>query len=145
MQKGYFDTDWVFDLEAYPNCYLFCTVYANGSGIRVFEISDRVNQVEEMLDFLRKVKKGGYRLVGFNNIGFDYPVVHYILNKSTECKRKGEKLMSLLPSYTKLQCELLNQIEMVDLVAVSNSLMLLSHKLICSRFITSTTRHEQHL
>ena len=84
--------DWIYDLETYPNIFTFATIFANGKGKRVFEISDRRNDVEELLDFLRKVKTAGHRLVGFNNVGFDYPVLHYLLEKSKEANKKGEKL-----------------------------------------------------
>lgn len=81
--------DWVWDLETYPNVFTFATIFANGKGRRVFEISDRRNDINEMLDFLRKVKTAGHRLVGFNSVGFDYPVLHYILEKAKEAKSKG--------------------------------------------------------
>lgn len=84
--------DWVYDCETYPNIFTFATIFANGKGQRVFEISDRKNEIEELLVFLRKVKSAGHRLVGFNNVGFDYPVVHYILEKAREAKKKGEQV-----------------------------------------------------
>lgn len=84
--------DWVYDLETYPNIFTFATVFANGKGQRVFEISDRRNDINEMLDFLRKVKTAKHRLVGFNNVGFDYPVIHFILEKAKEAKAKGEQV-----------------------------------------------------
>lgn len=84
--------DWVYDLETYPNIFTFATIFANGKGKRVFEISDRKNEIEELLDFLLKVKSANHRLVGFNNVGFDYPVIHYILEKAREAKKKGEQV-----------------------------------------------------
>ncbi|MFZ2761793.1 MAG: hypothetical protein WAY31_00715, partial [Streptococcus infantarius] len=80
----FFKTDFLFDLETFPNCFTACFVYGNGKGLRIFEISDRKNETEELLDFLRKVKSGNYRLVGFNSVGFDYPILHYILTKARE-------------------------------------------------------------
>ena len=84
--------DWIYDLETYPNCFTFCCVYANGSGLRVFEISDRKNETEQMIEFLRKVKGNGHRLVGFNNLSFDYPIVHYILQKARISKKENTPL-----------------------------------------------------
>lgn len=84
MEKKFFKGDWIFDIETFPNIFTFCAVYGNGQGIRAFEISDRKNELNEMLDFLRKVKANGHRLVGFNNVGFDYPVMHYILQKARD-------------------------------------------------------------
>lgn len=85
--------DWIYDLETYPNIFTFATIFANGKGRRVFEISDRKNDVEAMLEFLRNVKVNNHRLVGFNNVGFDYPVLHYILEKSKKAKTEGVPLV----------------------------------------------------
>lgn len=90
--KEYYKKDIIYDLETYPNIWTMAAVFANGKGMRVYEISDRKNDLDEMLEFLRNAKLGGYRMVGFNNVGFDYPVLHYILNKSKECKQKNQKL-----------------------------------------------------
>lgn len=84
--------DWIYDLETYPNIFTFATIFANGKGRRVFEISDRRNDINELLDFLRKVKSAGHRLVGFNNVGFDYPVIHFILEKAKEAKKAGKQV-----------------------------------------------------
>lgn len=92
MEKKWFEGDWVFDIETYPNCFTFATVYSNGKGMRAFEISDRKNEVEELLDFFRKVKGAGHRFVGFNNNGFDYPVIHYILQKARKVHGTEKKL-----------------------------------------------------
>lgn len=89
--KKLFD-DWVYDIECYPNVFTLAAVFANGNGMRVFEISDRRNDVEEMLVFLRKVASAKHRMVGFNNIGFDYPVIHYILDKSRKANLAGEAI-----------------------------------------------------
>lgn len=92
MEKKFFKTDFIWDLETYPNCFTFAAVYANGQGMRAFEISDRKNEVAEMLEFLRKVKAGGYRLVGFNSVGFDYPILHHILQKARKVHGTDKKL-----------------------------------------------------
>lgn len=89
----FIEGDWVYDIETYPNIFTFCAVYGNGKGIRVFEISDRKDEQEPLLDFLRKVKQNRHRLVGFNNIGFDYVVVHHIITKAQEAKRNNTPLV----------------------------------------------------
>jgi len=92
MMTNYFKTDYLFDVETFPNCFTFAAVYANGKGMRAFEISDRKNETEELLEFLRKVKAGGYRLVGFNNCNFDYPILHHILQKARKVHGTEKKL-----------------------------------------------------
>lgn len=89
---NWFKTDFVYDLEVFPNIFTACFVYANGKGLRVFEISDRKNETEQLLDFLRKVKSGGYRLVAFNNINFDYPIIHYMLEKARKAFKESKSV-----------------------------------------------------
>lgn len=81
--------DWIYDIETYPNAFTMAVVYASGKGKRHFEISNRKDDTEALLDFLRKVKVNGHRMVGFNNLGFDYPVIHHILKKSAEARATG--------------------------------------------------------
>ena len=89
---NWFKTDFLYDLEVFPNIFTACFVYANGKGLRVFEISDRKNETEQLLDFLRKVKSGGYRLVAFNNVNFDYPIIHYMLEKARKALKEGKSV-----------------------------------------------------
>lgn len=83
----------VYDLETYKNCFTFTIALANKpSKIRTYEISDRKNETEEILECLRNLRSQGWRMVGFNNIGFDYPVLHEIMIRSAEAKSNGQKL-----------------------------------------------------
>lgn len=84
--------DYIYDIETYPNIFTLAKVKNNGKEVEVFEISDRKNDVEGMLEFLREVKREKGRLVGFNNLGFDYPVIHFILQKSITANKFGKKL-----------------------------------------------------
>ncbi len=67
---------YIYDIETYK--YLFCIVFKNidTDEIITYEISSRKNEINDLLNFLKtKVKK----LIGFNNINFDYPVLHWLL------------------------------------------------------------------
>ena len=92
MSVDFIEGHWVYDCETYPNIFTLCAVYANGKGIRVFEISDRRDESAQLLDFLRKVKLNNHSLVGFNNRFFDYGVVHYIIDKAKSARRNKEEL-----------------------------------------------------
>lgn len=111
MKKQFFKSDWIADIETYPNFFSLGVIYANGKGERVFEISTRKNEAEEMLDFLRKVKAGGYRMVGFNNEGFDYPVIHYILEKARKAKKDGEQLKITAKELYKVAMDIINSMK----------------------------------
>lgn len=92
MKKQFFEGHWIYDLEIFPNCFTFCAIYANGKGLRTFEISDRKDETEQMLDFLRKIKASGHFMVGFNNRSFDYGILHHILGKARIAFKNGEKV-----------------------------------------------------
>jgi hypothetical protein len=65
---------WVYDLETYPNFFLYSFINIKTAKILRFEISDRKSDFYPLKEFLGsgKIKY----LVGFNNINFDYPVLH---------------------------------------------------------------------
>lgn len=71
--------NWVYDIETYPN--IFTAAFEHSEyPIRVaFEISKTRDDRLAIREFVLDVKKSGGALIGFNNIGFDYPVLHLIL------------------------------------------------------------------
>lgn len=69
--------DVVFDIETFPNAFTLCAQHTCGARWQ-FEISDRRNDRDLMCAWLDVLHQQGCRMVGFNNIGFDYPVLHYI-------------------------------------------------------------------
>lgn len=75
---------WVYDIETYKE--YFCLVALNIDSLEVihFEIGTEINQLEELIDFLRT---RNLYLIGFNNNRFDWPVCQYIM-KNIEVLRK---------------------------------------------------------
>jgi hypothetical protein len=71
--------DWIYDIETYPNCFTFTAICADNSRTHVYECSSRKNDVSQLFDFLDMLHKKKDRMVGFNNKGFDYPVLHALL------------------------------------------------------------------
>lgn len=92
LEKRFFEKDWGYDIETYPNCFTCTFQYADGSEPIVFEISNRKNDTADFLTFLRRIKSDGCRLVGYNNLGFDYPVIHWILQKAIKAKQSNKNL-----------------------------------------------------
>jgi len=66
--------DWVYDLETYPNVFTASFKHPATGTRAKFVISEWHNDLRELIDFLYALKSTGGRLVGFNNVGFDYPV-----------------------------------------------------------------------
>ena len=70
--------DVVYDEETFPNAFTIGFYHRVTKRKWLFEISFRVNQINELCHFIDLLKLNGCKLIGFNNIGFDYPVLHFI-------------------------------------------------------------------
>lgn len=88
-ELNYIPNDYIYDIETYPNVFTLATSSSDGKVVRVWEVSDRMNQTQEILNYLRHLAKKKWRQVGFNNLGFDYPVLHAIMEQAREAKRQG--------------------------------------------------------
>ena len=72
--------DFAYDKESYPNVFSAVFIHARSGTKWVFEVSDRKNQSRQYLAFLRAMSAGWLnRQIGFNNIGYDYPLQHYLM------------------------------------------------------------------
>lgn len=86
------ENDWVYDIEFYPNFFCVNFLKFPSSDQRItFEISERIDQRKELLEFL---KQEDLRLIGFNNVGYDYSVLHILIE---------EPFISLLIWWKKIQ------------------------------------------
>jgi hypothetical protein len=71
--------DYVYDIEVYPNVFTLAVEHASAPLHWLFEISDLRNDSREIVAFLQYLKETNARMVGFNNLGFDYPVIHTLM------------------------------------------------------------------
>lgn len=93
-------TDHAYDIETYPNCFT-CTIQQVDQGEpRTFEISDYKNEAPELINYLRSIGGNGDRLVGYNNLGFDYPVIHMLMQMGHQVTANVlyEKAMAIINS-----------------------------------------------
>jgi len=75
--------DWIYDIETYPNAFTIALEHAQ-SGVRcVWEVSEWVNESSQIIRMMDYLKATGGRMVGFNNLGFDYPVLHLLYRTRT--------------------------------------------------------------
>lgn len=70
--------DVVYDIETYPNIFTIGLRHTATKQQWYFEISFRRNDSQQFIEFMDTCGRLGVRLVGFNSIGFDYPVIHHI-------------------------------------------------------------------
>jgi hypothetical protein len=91
--------DLIHDIETYPNIFTIGFIHADTGNKYIFEISSRKNQLNEFILFIHVCQALNIRWVGFNNIGFDYPVIHFIDKNKTvglNVEHIYEKAMSII-------------------------------------------------
>ncbi len=91
--------DYVYDLETYPNVFTLAVEHAEAPVCWLFEISDLRNDSREIVEFLQFLKDTNARLVGFNNLGFDYPVLHTLIRMGkSDANTLYQKAMAIINS-----------------------------------------------
>ena len=68
--------DIIWDCETYPNVFTISARHAHLPLEWEFEISDWRNDSGAIIQWVHWLKFVGARMVGFNSIGFDYPILH---------------------------------------------------------------------
>ena len=68
--------DIIWDVEVYPNVFTLHAIHAHLPIEWNFEISDWRNDSSAIIQWVHWLKSLGARMVGFNSIGFDYPILH---------------------------------------------------------------------
>ncbi len=71
--------DYIFDIETYPNVFLAAFEHADYPITLMYEVSPWRDDSLHLLYFLNTLRASNSRLIGFNNIAFDYPVLHMIM------------------------------------------------------------------
>lgn len=70
--------DLVFDIETFPNVFSGFFVDPVSGWSTMFEISDYQDDTSLFIEFMEECRHGGNYWVGYNNLSFDYPVVHSV-------------------------------------------------------------------
>lgn len=80
---------YVYDLETYPNFFLASFKCLKTGKFYEFEISERINEQQQLLKFLRQ---RGLKLIGFNNVNFDYPILHHTILRKPRKQWTSEEI-----------------------------------------------------
>ncbi len=100
MDTKYIDNDYIYDLETYPNLFSMCVISADGKDGHIFEVSDRKDNRKLLFKYLDNLESKGSRLVGFNNLAFDYPILHFIMENRDftidQVYKKAQKIIATL-------------------------------------------------
>lgn len=87
---------YVYDIETYKEVFTFSVVRADGKHKRTFECSNFTNEIEGIFKCLDYLHDNDCYLVGFNNLGFDYPVVHELVEKREKLPKTGKAIATLI-------------------------------------------------
>jgi hypothetical protein len=89
--------DYVYDIETYPNVFTLAVEHTEAPLRWSFEISPWRNDSKEIISFLQYLKDTNARMVGFNNLGFDYPVLHTLIRMgNSDARTLYDKAMAII-------------------------------------------------
>lgn len=71
--------DWVYDCETFPNVFTLSVQHVEAPVRLMFEISEWRNESRQIVELVRYLADRNARMIGFNNIGFDYPILHTLM------------------------------------------------------------------
>lgn len=111
MDKQWFESDFIYDLESFPNVFSMSIVHASGKHMRVFEISDRKNDIESIAKCLRYLVQNKCRMVGFNNLSYDYTLIHEIIKSLKEAKASGSNPKITAMKLFKLTTQIISKMQ----------------------------------
>ena len=87
----------VYDIETYPNVFTLAAEHADAPFKWSFEISPWRDDSRELVDWCQWLASRNAQMVGFNNVSFDYPVLHTLLQMGkTTASILYEKAMSII-------------------------------------------------
>lgn len=72
---------YIYDLETFRSCFVFNGKFEDAKEVQTFEISARRNDRDKLMQWLSYLQNCGASMVGFNNLAFDYPILHKLLNE----------------------------------------------------------------
>lgn len=88
----------IYDIETISNLFTYSAIDRDSNNIVKFVIWKEKNDLYDLLVHLTNVKG----MIGFNNINFDYPVMHYIIKERDKLiQMDGDKIAKLI--YKKAQ------------------------------------------
>ena len=70
--------DYGYDEECYPNLYSLTARHISTNALYVFEISDWKDDTEALIGWVYWLHQHRSRMLGFNNVGYDYMLLHFI-------------------------------------------------------------------
>lgn len=75
----------IYDIETYPNFFSLTAETLDRDDMFAWEISPRRNDLQSLWEWLRYLQHNRIEMIGFNNVHFDYTLIHYLLTQTAAC------------------------------------------------------------
>lgn len=73
----------IYDEETFPNCFTLAMEFLNTTEKRIYEISNKRDDRKALFEWLNWMSRMQNPMIGFNNLGFDYPILHFLMSNPT--------------------------------------------------------------
>lgn len=98
------DNSIVYDVETFPNCFTLSVECLNSDFSETWEISQFRDDRKEMVEFFHWCIRENAIMIGFNNIGFDYPIIDFILrNQKCTVSQIYDKAIQIIESENRFE------------------------------------------
>jgi hypothetical protein len=97
--------DYVYDIETFKHCFTFSIIRADGKQKKTFEVSKRKNEIANIFVCLDYLASKDFRMVGFNSVGFDYPIIHKLMENRNKLPKSGTAIAALVFKYAQEQID----------------------------------------
>lgn len=67
---------WVYDIETLKSCFTYTGLNVDTQEVVQFVLHEKVNNLDSLINHLNTCKGQ----IGFNNVNFDYPIIHRLMN-----------------------------------------------------------------
>jgi len=67
---------WVYDIETLKSCFTYTGLNVDTQEVVQFVLHEKVNNLDSLMNHLNTCKGQ----IGFNNVNFDYPIIHRLMN-----------------------------------------------------------------
>lgn len=79
---------WVYDIETIASVFTYIAINVDTEEIVKYAIHKDRSDYDELIKHLKSCNGQ----IGFNNIGFDYPIIHYILTKTSNIDKRVDTI-----------------------------------------------------
>ena len=118
------NNDFIYDIETYFDLFCVDITHVQTRTRWIFEVSDRRDQSREFVQFIYWLRDINARMFGFNNVGFDYPVIHSLCqNWNFTARQAHDKGTAIITSQNRWD----HNVWASDRIATQGDLYLIHH------------------